>query len=312
MTDKSEEALRREVVCEILSRAALPGYWSERYAEFGPVVEAFDALRDHYQARPTFEGDEAEVREWLPWIRDNCVSMPGNKAILDQALALLDAKDAEIEYQRELARCRKNGREVAKSERDEALARAERAEQESEEMQRLAKEEGVEEATQHIDRITGGDGEYRYSTLGGERHCPSVEVMQDRIAARFDGLRARAERAEQDLQVTGTQYHALVAKLEQAEQALADRNAAIVGLMDCLIETEGTPRVEALHGKRLDAAYDAATTFLPVPEPVDPLVECLEQALMTDTKDGTCKLAVNLRAALAARGGKIVFEGECS
>lgn len=107
------EQLRREVV-----RCA------RGYAPDPVLRDAFDAYDKARDAanKPTFEGDEAEVREWLQsWLN---VSSPGPKAIR----ALLDAKDAEIEYERELARCRKNGREVAKKERDAALSRAEQAE----------------------------------------------------------------------------------------------------------------------------------------------------------------------------------------
>ncbi len=48
--------------------------------------------------------------------------------------------------------------------------------------------DGYEKAVQEIDRLTGGDGEYRYC-LGRSsgRHCPDAEAMKARIIARFDG-----------------------------------------------------------------------------------------------------------------------------
>jgi hypothetical protein len=50
----------------------------------------------------------------------------------------------------------------------------------------LGKRDGYESAVQDIDMLTGGDGEYRYSTIGGERHCPDADSMKARIAERFN------------------------------------------------------------------------------------------------------------------------------
>ena len=49
----------------------------------------------------------------------------------------------------------------------------------------LGKRDGYEKAVQDIDMLTGGDGEYCYSTIEGERHCPNVDTMKARIARRL-------------------------------------------------------------------------------------------------------------------------------
>jgi hypothetical protein len=59
---------------------------------------------------------------------------------------------------------------------------------EEEEAYELGKRDGYSEAVQDIDLLTGGDGEYRYSTLGGERHCPDPDTMKARIVQRFATL----------------------------------------------------------------------------------------------------------------------------
>lgn len=45
--------------------------------------------------------------------------------------------------------------------------------------------DGFSRAVQLVDEMTGGDGEYRYFTAGGERHCPDPEAMILRIVARL-------------------------------------------------------------------------------------------------------------------------------
>ncbi len=62
----------------------------------------------------------------------------------------------------------------------------------------IGKRDGREEAVQEIDRLTGGDGEYFYSTLPG-RGCPGPADMIKNIADRFVTLRARAEKAEAEV-----------------------------------------------------------------------------------------------------------------
>ena len=134
MIDKlpmTEDQLRREVVRVIATDFSWPEATGELSA-LPEVIRAFDALRDHYQARPTFEGDEAEVRKRLAarsTVRDEFgIAHPLVNPDGPKALALLDAKDAEI--------ARLNASDVRMSntadqflrERDEALARAERAE----------------------------------------------------------------------------------------------------------------------------------------------------------------------------------------
>ena len=58
--------------------------------------------------------------------------------------------------------------------------------QSDDEAYELGKRDGYESAVQDIDMLTGGDGEYRYSTIGGERHCPDADSMKARIAERFN------------------------------------------------------------------------------------------------------------------------------
>ncbi|MEP9376154.1 hypothetical protein ABLE91_05530 [Aquabacter sp. CN5-332] len=53
----------------------------------------------------------------------------------------------------------------------------------------MGKRDGYEEAAQEIDRLTGGDGEYRFCTnLDPERHCPDPATMIQRIVDRFNAL----------------------------------------------------------------------------------------------------------------------------
>lgn len=69
----------------------------------------------------------------------------------------------------------------------------------------IGKREGYEEAVQDIDRLTGGDGEYRYCTDGDpERHTPDAATMKLRIADRFTALRAERERLERALSQIAT------------------------------------------------------------------------------------------------------------
>jgi hypothetical protein len=58
--------------------------------------------------------------------------------------------------------------------------------QSDDEAYELGKRDGYESAVQDIDMLTGGDGEYRYSTIGGELHCPNPDSMKARIAERFN------------------------------------------------------------------------------------------------------------------------------
>ena len=57
--------------------------------------------------------------------------------------------------------------------------------QSDDEAYELGKRDGYESAVQDIDMLTGGDGEYCYSTIEGERHCPNVDTMKARIARRL-------------------------------------------------------------------------------------------------------------------------------
>jgi len=122
MSNKTEEALRREVR-DAFFNPTLGLHRSVDILDHPNVRKAFDALRDHYQARPTFEGDEAKVRRWLTnW------TMDANKVSGLEALALLDAKDAEIAEWRNAVAVERDEAITATIERDAALSRAEQAE----------------------------------------------------------------------------------------------------------------------------------------------------------------------------------------
>ena len=99
----------------------------------------------------------------------------------------------------------------------------------------LGKRDGYEKAVQDIDMLTGGDGEYCYSTIEGERHCPNVDTMKARIAHRLrqptqsDALREENERlrallartvslAEVYAEGTGTNFKEAMAEARAALQ----------------------------------------------------------------------------------------------
>lgn len=53
----------------------------------------------------------------------------------------------------------------------------------------IGKRDGYEQAVQHIDRLTGGDGEYRYCTdHDPDWHTPDAPAMIQRIVDRFEVL----------------------------------------------------------------------------------------------------------------------------
>lgn len=239
MTDKTEEALRREVVPEARDylirkggcfyRHNAEGYTTdpahagrftlaeaERHSHpngpDGPRdgiryhhVSLFPAaLRDH--DRPTFEGDEAEVRKWLRVLSELGAGQS------TQALALLNAKDDML------------------------------------------------------------------------------------------------KKTEDALDAMSRDYAEALAAKERAEQALADRNVAIVEAVRLLSAVEDTsPDADAIF-----AAKRRLKPFLPAPEPVsDPLVEAyMEHADSSLTEEEAAGYVAELRQAIARRDGKVVFEGE--
>ena len=112
------------------------GYAVESETEKGSVqIYPEQALRDHYQARPTFEGGERDLREYLARL---------GKAGAD-ALALLDAKDAEKAALREDWARQEELACGLLTQRDAALSRAEQAEQALAE-ERKAMSEAVRDA----------------------------------------------------------------------------------------------------------------------------------------------------------------------
>ena len=113
------------------------GYAVESETEKGSVqIYPEQALRDHYQARPTFDGDEAEALRWLTGVRSvhACVIR-----------ALLDAKDAEKAALREDWARQEELACGLLTQRDAALSRAEQAEQALAE-ERKAMSEAVRDA----------------------------------------------------------------------------------------------------------------------------------------------------------------------
>jgi hypothetical protein len=63
----------------------------------------------------------------------------------------------------------------------------------------LGKRDGYDAAIQDIDRLSGGDGEYRFCTDGDpERHTPDASAMKARIVARFEEMSAEMARVRSD------------------------------------------------------------------------------------------------------------------
>jgi len=127
----------------------------------------------------------------------------------------------------------RHGRE---DERAKIAAEASQPTQSDDEAYDLGKRDGYEKAVQDIDMLTGGDGEYCYSTIEGERHCPNPDSMKARIAERFnsqptqsDALREENERlrallartvnlAEVYAEGTGTNFKEAMAEARAALQ----------------------------------------------------------------------------------------------
>lgn len=99
------------------------------------------------------------------------------------------------------------------------------AQAESELAQVLARDEGQSETLAMIDRMTGGDGEYRVST-DPERHCPEECAMITKIVGRFDAIRANAK------------ANNTLARHETAGRKAATHRAAMLGnALEALIES---------------------------------------------------------------------------
>jgi hypothetical protein len=100
-----------------------------------------------------------------------------------------DADDGEFMRSRLFAICAAINNQSAQICRLEAEIEAGRAEDEK--SYQVGKDDGRSEAVQEIDRLTGGDGEYVYSTYPGEG-CPGPADMIKRIVERFEAGRAGA------------------------------------------------------------------------------------------------------------------------
>ena len=66
---------------------------------------------------------------------------------------------------------------------------------EEDEAYEIGKRDGYSEALADVDRRTGGDGEYCFSTIP-DRGCPDEESMMLKIVDRVEGAEARATKAE--------------------------------------------------------------------------------------------------------------------
>jgi len=140
-------------------------------------------------------------------------------------------------------------------------------------------------------------------------------VTRERDTALSRAEQAEAENAQlrsdiddlREIAPRGTQVAiALRKRAEQAEAALAEMRVAMAEAV-----RRGNEHIKARpdqDGIIEDTIAPLSRFILPAKPAVDPLVECLEQALMTDTKDGTPQLADNLRAAIERAGGTISFE----
>lgn len=106
-----------------------------------------------------------------------------------------------------------------------ALSALRQPTQSDDEAYELGERDGYESAVQDIDMLTGGDGEYCYSTIGGERHCPDADSMKARIARRFttqsDALQAEIETLRHDLERQMTIANEHVNEAERLREALA-------------------------------------------------------------------------------------------
>lgn len=107
------------------------------------------------------------------------------------------------------------------------------ADAEADESHEIGRRYGYEEAVADLDRLTGGDGEYRFCTDGNPaRHTPNAEAMKARIVERFNAARSEAPRhGEGELE----KARARVAELEGHMRGLLHGLPAILesgGLVD--------------------------------------------------------------------------------
>lgn len=137
-------------------------------------------------------------------------------------------------------------------------------------------------------------------------------ALLDAKDARIAELTEQVNEANRASLSFGNQCAAAVAKARDLEAALAEERKAMSEAASYAIEDLREWLVNYPDAYDRDTTEQAITTLsrfiLPAKPAVDPLVGCLEQALMTDTKDGTARLTSNLRAAIERAGGvKAVF-----
>lgn len=162
----------------------------------------------------------------------------------------------------------------------------------------LAKQEGVAETLQQIDCLTGGDGEYRLSTCP-DRNCPDEDAMRKKIVARFDDLRAAIDRLTKERDWACERLDAMTTEV-------ANRDERLSAMQDAIDEAVSRADLGAVVGRVITEPLRNLTK--PEPE-VDPLVAALREVLPTHNREVSKLWAANLRTALAARGGRVVFDG---
>jgi len=98
-------------------------------------------------------------------------------------------------------------------------------ERDDEESYKVGVRDGYEEAVQDIDLMTGGDGEYRWSTEP-ERNTSDAPAMVANIEARFEELRVLRELADARAEAAEAKVAELERRASNAEDAVKERRNA--------------------------------------------------------------------------------------
>ncbi|OAP40392.1 hypothetical protein AU381_00250 [Sinorhizobium glycinis] len=163
-----------------------------------------------------------------------------------------------------------------------------------EEMYEIGKRDGYEEAVQEIDRLTGGDGEYRYCTdHDPDRHTPDPAAMIQRIVDRFEVLNMLDEAhadgrdlPDDALSASPSPVDSRDGLIERLVKALEIASDEILTMYRTWIadDYEAMPPKNSLPGK----AYYAARAALSLPrERRRQEGQRMKVALVCDECDGT-------------------------
>ena len=120
---------------------------------------------------------------------------------------------------------------VAEAALTASQAEVERLRRERDAYGEIGDRDGYERAIQDVDLLTGGDGEYRASTIA-DRDCRDPEAMKARIAGRWAAAEARATRAEGLLAEAGEvlgQAHGMLRDYVHAAGPADAHDTAILG-----------------------------------------------------------------------------------